>query len=135
MKFENKERKTNFLVSPFPISEKKRHLKKTNSLWVDPNFNPILKVNYLIENLEPVQQSFQNQVINVEIWTNGSIHPRKALYLTFDFLKNIFNKFDDIKQVNSQFHQKFFESEETLNKILKNYEICPPPCPHPIQSA
>jgi DNA-directed RNA polymerase alpha subunit len=96
--------------------------KKSNSLWVDPNFNPILKVNYLIQNLEPISQNFQNQVIHVEIWTNGSIHPRKALYLTFDFLKNIFNKFDDMKYVNSQFQNKFFESEETLMKILKTYE-------------
>jgi DNA-directed RNA polymerase subunit alpha len=96
--------------------------KKSNSLWVDPNFNPILKVNYLIENLEPISQNFQNQVIHIEIWTNGSIHPRKTLYLTFDFLKNIFNKFDDMKYVNSQFQNKFFESEETLMKILKTYE-------------
>lgn len=114
--------KTNFLVSSLATSEKRRNFQKTNSLWVDPNFNAILKVNYLIENLEPTQQSFQNQIIHVEIWTNGSIHPRKALYLTFDFLKNILNKFDDMKQVNFQFHKKFFESEETLNKILKSYE-------------
>lgn len=123
LKQKNNERKTYFLSSSLENSEKKQNFKKTaNSLWVDPNFNPILKVNYLIENLEPIQQSFQNQVVHVEIWTNGSIHPRKAFYLTFDFLKNIFTKFEDMKHVNLQFHSKFFESEETLNKILKSYE-------------
>lgn len=96
--------------------------KKTNSLWVDPNFNPIVKVNYLIQNLEPIGENSQNQVIHIEIWTNGSIHPRKALYFTFDFYKNIFLKFEDMKYVNSKFNSQFFESEETLNKILKSYE-------------
>jgi DNA-directed RNA polymerase alpha subunit len=96
--------------------------KKTNSLWVDPNFNPIIKVNYLIQNLEPIGQNSQSQVIHIEIWTNGSIHPRKALYFTFDFYKNIFLKFEDMKYVNSKFNSQFFESEETLNKILKSYE-------------
>jgi DNA-directed RNA polymerase subunit alpha len=96
--------------------------KKTNSLWVDPNFNPIVKVNYLIQNLEPIGQNSQSQVIHIEIWTNGSIHPRKALYFTFDFYKNIFFKFDSMKNVNSKLNSQFFESEETLNKILKSYE-------------
>jgi DNA-directed RNA polymerase alpha subunit len=96
--------------------------KKTNSLWVDPNFNPIVKVNYLIQNLEPIGQNSQSQVIHIEIWTNGSIHPRKALYFTFDFYKNIFFKFDSMKNVNSKLNSQFFESEETLMKILKSYE-------------
>ena len=95
--------------------------KRKNSLWVDPNFNPILKVNYLIENLEPIGR-FQNQLVHIEIWTNGSIHPRKALYLTFDFLRNIFNKFRDMKYMNSKFNSQFFQSEKTFVKILKSYE-------------
>jgi DNA-directed RNA polymerase subunit alpha len=115
------EKKANLGNSGFFISEKKKNLKNTNSLWVDPNFNPILKVNYLIENLEPIGR-FQNQVIHVEIWTNGSLHPRKALYTTFDFLRNIFNKFEDMKTISLKLKSEFFESEETLMKILKTYE-------------
>jgi DNA-directed RNA polymerase subunit alpha len=106
---------------PIHFFEEKKD-KKTNSLWVDPNFNPIIKVNYFIQNLEPIGQNSQSQVIHIEIWTNGSIHPRKALYFTFDFYKNIFLKFEDMKNVNSKFNSQFFESEETLNKILKSYE-------------
>jgi DNA-directed RNA polymerase subunit alpha len=104
------------------IKDFQKRNKKTNSLWVDPNFNPIVKVNYLIQNLEPIGQNFQSQVIHIEIWTNGSIHPRKALYFTFDFYKNIFLKFEDMKYLNLKFNSQFFESEETLNKILKSYE-------------
>ena len=113
-----------FFLSPSAqrrSGEKQKNFKNTNSLWVDPNFNPLLKVNYLIENLEPIGR-FQNQVIHVEIWTNGSLHPRKALYMTFDFLRNIFNKFEDMKTISSKLKSEFFESEETLMKILKTYE-------------
>jgi DNA-directed RNA polymerase alpha subunit len=131
------ERKTSFGNSSFLNSDKEISFNPTvpargqnpytsrngsNLLWVDPNFNPILKVNYHIENLEPIGQNFQNQQIHVEIWTNGSIHPRKALYFTFDFLKNIFHKFDDMKSIHSKLKTEFFQSEETLMKILKSYE-------------
>lgn len=96
--------------------------KKTNSLWVDPTFNPILKVNYLIENLEPIQETLQNQAIRIELWTNGSIHPRKALYMALDSLKKMFNKLDEMRFLNSRLYSQFFESEETLTQILKSFE-------------
>ncbi len=108
-------------LSKIETQKSKESEKRKNSLWVDPNFNPILKVNYLIENLEPIGR-FQNQLVHIEIWTNGSIHPRKALYLTFDFLRNIFNKFRDMKYMNSKFNSQFFQSEKTFVKILKSYE-------------
>lgn len=115
------EKTSKFEESSFSISEKTKNLKKTNLLSVEPNFNPILKVNYNIENLEPLGR-FQNQVVHIEIWTNGSLHPRKALYFTFDFLRNIFCKFEDMRNMNSQIKSAFFQSEETLMKILKTYE-------------
>jgi len=79
-------------LSKRELEKIKESEKRKNSLWVDPNFNPILKVNYLIETLEPIGH-VQNQLVHIEIWTNGSIHPRKALYLTFDFLRNILVNF------------------------------------------
>jgi len=108
-------------ISKREIQKSRESEKRKNSLWVDPNFNPVLKVNYLIENLEPIGR-FQNQLVHIEIWTNGSIHPRKALYLTFDFLRNIFNKFRDMEHMNSKFNSQFFQSEKTFVKILKSYE-------------
>jgi DNA-directed RNA polymerase subunit alpha len=108
-------------LSKIETQKSKESEKRKNSLWVDPNFNPILKVNYLIENLEPIGR-FQNQLVHIEIWTNGSIHPRKALYLTFDFLRNIFHKFSDMKYMNSKFNSQFFQSEKNFVKILKSYE-------------
>jgi hypothetical protein len=46
----------------------------------------------------------------------------KALYLTFDFLRNIFNKFRDMEHINSKFNTQFFQLEKTFVKILKSYE-------------
>ena len=105
--------------------------KKGRELWkglntpflsVDATFNPILKVNYLIENLQPIQKSLQNQVIHIELWTNGSIHPRNAINLSLTFLKNMFDKFDDMDKISSKISKEFFESDETLFKILKSFE-------------
>lgn len=94
----------------------------TPFLSVDATFNPILKVNYLIENLQPIQKSLQNQVIHIELWTNGSIHPRTAINLSLTFLKNMFDKFDDMDKISSKISKEFFESDETLFKILKSFE-------------
>lgn len=69
--------------------------QKSNSkiLSLDPVFMPINKVNYVIELDELGIQSNprvndtsntsifdQNHVVILEIWTNGSIHPREALF-------------------------------------------------------
>jgi DNA-directed RNA polymerase subunit alpha len=109
--------------------------QKTNFLLVDATFNPILKVNYLIETLPSAPLDFwnsreeqvpkksrENQVISLELWTNGSIHPRKALNLSMSFLKNVFEKFQDMQHFSSNVSSRFFESDETLLKILKTFE-------------
>jgi DNA-directed RNA polymerase subunit alpha len=121
LSFSEKIQSNNTSLFKIETEKNKESEKRKNSLWVDPNFNPILKVNYLIENLEPIGR-FQNQLVHIEIWTNGSIHPRKALYLTFDFLRNILNKFRDMKYMNSKVNSQFFQSEKTFVKILKSYE-------------
>lgn len=92
------------------------------SLWVDPIFNPILKVNYIIENIEPFQKNQPNQVVMIELWTNGSIHPRKALYDAFVYLKVMFEKLDSMKFLNYQFANSIFVSEKTNTKFLQSFE-------------
>lgn len=94
----------------------------TNSLWIDPIFNPILKVNYLIETIQPLKTDIPNQRIRVELWTNGSIHPRKAFYDALTYLKTMFDKLDSMKFLNYKFTNTFLESEKTMNKILKIIE-------------
>jgi DNA-directed RNA polymerase alpha subunit len=52
----------------------------------------------------------------VEIWTNGSIHPRQALYSAFTFLSNTFLKLKKVKMLGSM-----FKSELAYANINKYY--------------
>lgn len=113
-------------LSLLPLRDKQTSFKsfnaKKNLLWVDPIFSPILKVNYTIESIEPFQKNSPNQIIFVEIWTNGSFHPRKALYEALLYLKTMFEKLDFMRFLNYQFMNTILESNETTGKFLKTFE-------------
>nr|WVD55685.1 alpha subunit of RNA polymerase [Tetradesmus reginae] len=96
--------------------------KKINSLWVDPLFNPILKVNYVIETIEPMQKNIPNEIVFIELWTNGSIHPRKAFYNALVYLKTMFDKLDCMRLLNYELSNVMLESEKTNTKFLKTFE-------------
>nr|WVD56031.1 alpha subunit of RNA polymerase [Tetradesmus bajacalifornicus] len=96
--------------------------RKTNSLWVDPLFNPILKVNYVIETIEPMQKNIANEIVFIELWTNGSIHPRKAFYSALLYLKTMFDKLDCMRLLSYEFSNAILESEKTSTKFLKTFE-------------
>lgn len=53
---------------------------RNNLLFLDPVFMPVTKANFIIEQ-NP--QDFSTEIIILEIWTNGSVHPRTALYESF----------------------------------------------------
>lgn len=72
----------------------KQYLKKktfTNVLFIDAVFMPIKKVNFSIQNindyskikdsslLDKFQKNYSQEKIILEIWTNGSVHPRHAI--------------------------------------------------------
>lgn len=124
----NKQKK---MISNQPLKQKTiqndHDLKKrTKALWVDPILNPIFKVNYVIETIEPVQGCLQhnipNQVVRIELWTNGSIHPRKAFYEALSYLKNMFLKLEYMRFVNFENTKVLLNSEKTTSKVLKNFE-------------
>ncbi len=94
-----------------------------NFLLVDPLFHSILKVNYCIETLEPFQKNIPNEIIYLEIWTNGSLHPRQAFYQSFLFLKKLFFKLDSMRLLNYKFTNFFLSSETTTTKYLQNFSI------------
>lgn len=54
--------------------------------------------------------------IVVEIWTNGSIHPREALKNCLQFLSNTFVSLENVKMLGSM-----FKSDVTYTKLLKRY--------------
>lgn len=55
--------------------------------------------------------------IVLEIWTNGSIHPRQALKATLDLLTSTLLTLNNVKQLGSM-----YKSDLTYKKILKNFK-------------
>ncbi len=107
-------------------SQEKNQLKYwTNSekkfLWVDPLFHPITKVNYSIETLEPFQKNVPNEILYLELWTNGSIHPRQAFYESLLYLKTMFTKLDSMRLLNYNFTNLFLSSEKTTTKYVQQF--------------
>lgn len=52
------------------------YLNAKNYLFLDAIFLPIQKVNFTLE----ANQNLGNEFIIMEVWTNGSIHPKQSLY-------------------------------------------------------
>nr|YP_009184585.1 alpha subunit of RNA polymerase [Treubaria triappendiculata]ALO62661.1 alpha subunit of RNA polymerase [Treubaria triappendiculata] len=63
-----------------------------------------------------------NNVIVLEVWTNGSIHPRQAVYYAFKKLTRLFLKLERIQIFNSNITQSFLEFEKQYEKIFKKLE-------------
>nr|YP_009492279.1 alpha subunit of RNA polymerase [Pseudopediastrum sp. CL0201VA]AWI68873.1 alpha subunit of RNA polymerase [Pseudopediastrum sp. CL0201VA] len=108
----NKNLEKNFLSN-------KKIFKNTKTLWLDPVFTPILKVNYMIESYGSLELNPSNQVILLELWTNGSIHPRDALYSALNELHLIFSKLEQMKILNSIFAKSILKDNTFYSKIIK----------------
>lgn len=74
---------------------------ENQEILVDAVFMPVTKVNYSIENYELGNIKRLNQIIVLEIWTNGSITPRQALYLGLNQSNMLFSQLQKMKVVHS----------------------------------
>lgn len=129
-----------------------KNLDKNKSIMLlDAIFMPVNKVNYIIEsypdsfnllnknsivNLEEnssterlfnpnlLKKSVERkaQIINLEIWTNGSIHPRQALYNSLKILMNLFSQLEKMKILNSVLSKNIIKSNENYNKMFQKVQ-------------
>ncbi len=60
-----------------------------NTIVMDGIFSPITKVNYTVENVR-VKARTDYEKLTLEIWTDGTIHPDKALEKASEILRNSF---------------------------------------------
>jgi len=70
--------------------------------------------------LKPLQKKYN---LVVEIWTNGSIHPRQALFDAFSFLSNNFLKLQAVKLFGSTFNSEVAYSNfkySVFNNDIRN---------------
>lgn len=128
--------KVNYLIENLPIpstysshsrsslstSEPNLPLSSSTNSNFDSHLNNLKEMEQKNFSFDVFQNSVGQQVIFLELWTNGSIHPRKALNLTLSSLKNIFDKFGEMEHVALGLANSFFQSDETLLKILKTFE-------------
>jgi DNA-directed RNA polymerase alpha subunit len=88
-------------------------LKKSSILLVDGLFLPVQRVNFRVE----TDVSGTNHLI-LEIWTNGAVHPRQALYESAENLISILSHFH---QCNNKLFEGI-ENQKDLN-IFSNLEL------------
>lgn len=78
----------------YRLGETQKHVELTgDNLPLDAVFMPVIKANYLIDKLS-LHES-RKERLTLEIWTNGSIHPRQALALASNILINLLISFRD----------------------------------------
>lgn len=70
-------------------------------LPIDTVFTPIKKVNYLLESYGAESIEKSNQVIILEVWTNGSISPKEAISQTLNYLRVLFTGLGQLKILQS----------------------------------
>ena len=73
--------------------------KITNILLIDAIFMPVNRVNFLLENDEESIELKEKVIL--EIWTNGSIHPRKAIHEAASAIIRIFLPFQEANSFQS----------------------------------
>nr|YP_010455852.1 RNA polymerase alpha subunit [Tetraselmis marina]UUA64528.1 RNA polymerase alpha subunit [Tetraselmis marina] len=93
------------------------HFEKTNILPIDAVFMPVTRVNYSIEVDEEIDTEVPEEFIFLEIWTNGSIHPKIAVELAANSLIELFRPFQNV----SSLYPKFLIPKGT-QEIVKLYE-------------
>jgi DNA-directed RNA polymerase alpha subunit len=76
-----------------------REVSSRSQLFLDPVFMPVNKVNFLLELDERLHPSPKEMVI-LEIWTNGSIMPNKALKKALNQLIRLCLTFKKAKMLN-----------------------------------
>ena len=66
------------------------------------------------------------QMVILEIWTNGSVHPRTALYEGLTHLMNLFFQLEKMKTLNSLFTKMIYTDnpifEKTFEKLESEYD-------------
>lgn len=99
---------------------------KDSFLDIDSVFTPIKKVNYLIESYGSKNIYNKNQMVILEIWTNGSISPKDSLSQALNSLNLLFQNLGKLKVLNSlltsyslQKNQNFKTNFEMFDRNLK----------------
>lgn len=70
-------------------------------LQLDTVFMPVVKVNYTVEQISSKTLRQSTELLKLELWTNGSIHPRQALYQGLNHLAFLFQDLQKLKMLTN----------------------------------
>lgn len=91
-----------------PINQNSKGFSKV--LPIDAVFMPVNKVSFLIEKDDNFETP--KDFVILEVWTNGSIHPRQAIYIATKALIRLISPFQEPKSLK----KTFFYSPKKLGK-------------------
>ena len=77
-------------TSSFSGRAPNRSTRNRRILPIDGTIFPVKKVNYTIE-----QDSFGKEIVFFEIWTNGGLHPRDAIFQSIEKVIKLFQTFQE----------------------------------------
>jgi DNA-directed RNA polymerase subunit alpha len=75
--------------------------KERSCLLLDTVFMPVLKVNFTIEQVSSKTLRQSTEMLKMELWTNGSLHPRQALYQGLNHLAYLFQDLQKLKMLTN----------------------------------
>jgi DNA-directed RNA polymerase subunit alpha len=97
----------------------KVYSSKPSTLFVDALFMPIKRVNYKIKLIHDTKGNIKES-LNLEIWTNQSITPKRSLQEALKILMNLFYTLfltPDFLSISSKISKKFLPN---LKKVIIN---------------
>ena len=105
----------------FSNIDKNAPIKRSPFLDIETIFTPIKKVNYTIESFGSESLYNANQVVILEIWTNGSLSPQEAIQKTLNYLRMLFNELGKLKVFEQIATTTVFRNNESFKKVFEKF--------------
>lgn len=92
--------------------------QKPSTLFIDTLFMPVKRVNYKIKLIHDTKGNIKES-LSLEIWTNGSLTPKRSLQESLKILMNLFYTLfvtPDFLNISSNFSRSFFNDSKKNKK-------------------
>jgi DNA-directed RNA polymerase subunit alpha len=109
----------NFKKTSFIASIDEQNVTKDKFLPIEAVFSPIKKVNYTIESKGAESLQPANQIVILEIWTNGSLCPKEAIGKSLSYLRILFNELGKLKVLQSILTTYSFTKNRNFYQIVR----------------
>lgn len=113
-----------------PVEQQERREKEIGAIAVDAIFNPVKRVNFLVENMRVGKRTDYDRII-LEVTTDGTISPESAYQQSIEILMGQFNAISGLEKAKEKEEKTVIErsgteiekiafSNRTMNVLKKN---------------